>query len=61
MLWTAIGCLIAGVIVMIGMFVWQNRAIKNPDEWSRFNRYRGLLQIIYLLLYIAAAVLFLIW
>lgn len=61
MLWTAIGCLIAGVVVMIGMFVWQNRAIKNPDEWRRFNRYRGLLQVIYLLLYIAAAVLFLIW
>lgn len=61
MLWTAIVCLVIGVIVMIGMFVWQNKAIKNPDEWSRFNRWRMPLQVIYLLLFVAAAVLFILW
>lgn len=59
MLWTAIGCLIAGVIVMISMFVWQGRAIKDPSEWARFNRCRMPMMVAYLLLFIAAAVLFL--
>lgn len=61
MLWTAIGCLITGVIVMIGMFWWQGVAIRNPEKWSAFNRYRGIMQVAYLALFIAAAVLFLIW
>lgn len=59
MLWIAIGCLIAGVIVMISMFVWQGRAIKDPSEWARFNRCRMPMMVAYLLLFIAAAVLFL--
>ena len=59
MLRTAIGCLIAGIIVMISMFVWQERAIKNPSAWGRFNRCRMPMMVTYLLLFIAAAVLFL--
>ena len=36
MLWTAIGCFIAGVVVMISMFIWQGKAIKNHEEWGVF-------------------------
>ncbi len=61
MLWTAIGCLIAGVLVMIGMFWWQGVAIKSPEQWARFNRWRIWLMVVYLLLFMAAAVLFLVW
>lgn len=61
MLWTAIGCLIAGVVIMIALFVWQGQAIKSPEKWETFNRYRGLMQVLYLLFYVAAAVLFIIW
>ena len=59
MLWTAIGCFIAGVVVMISMFVWQGKAIKNHEEWAAFNRWRMPMMVAYLLLFIAAAVLFL--
>lgn len=59
MLWTAIGCLIAGVIVMISMFVWQAKAIKDPASWAKFNRGRMPMMVTYLLLFIAASVLFL--
>ncbi|RXE73002.1 hypothetical protein ED551_10810 [Muribaculaceae bacterium Isolate-013 (NCI)] len=59
MLWTAIGCFIAGVVVMISMFIWQGKAIKNHEEWGVFNRWRMLMMVAYLLLFIASAVLFL--
>ncbi|HAP29976.1 MAG TPA: hypothetical protein DCR26_07620 [Porphyromonadaceae bacterium] len=59
MLWTAIGCFIAGVVVMISMFIWQGKAIKKHEEWGVFNRWRMLMMVAYLLLFIASAVLFL--
>jgi len=43
MLWTAIGCFIAGVVVMISMFIWQGKAIKNHEERRVFNRRRMLM------------------
>ena len=61
MMWTAIGCLIAGVLVMIAMFIWQGTAIKDPEKWATFNRWRMPMMVTYLLLFIASAVLFLIW
>lgn len=61
MLWTAIGCLIAGVIIMIAMFWWQSAAIRNPESWAKFNKWRMPMMIAYLILFIASAVLFLVW
>lgn len=61
LMWTAIGCLIAGILVMIAMFIWQGKAIKDPEKWDTFNSWRIWMMVLYLILFIASAVLFLIW
>ena len=61
MMWTAIGCLIAGLILLVAMFVWNSTSAKDPARRAAYERNKGYLQIGYLLLFIASAVLFLIW
>lgn len=61
MLWAAIGCLIAAVIIFNAMWIWQSKASKNPEKLEVFLRYKTAMQISYFLLLVAAAVLFIIW
>lgn len=59
--WTAVGCLIAGVILLIMFFVGQSRSQDHPECAVRFNRYKGVIQVGYLLFFVAAAVLWFIY
>lgn len=61
MMWIAIGCLIVGLILLVTMFVWNSSSVKDPSKRAAFMKWQGLIQIGYLVLFIAAAVLFLIW
>lgn len=61
MMWIAIGCLIVGLILLIAMFVWNSASIKSPSKRASFQKWHGTLQISYLVLFMASAVLFLIW
>lgn len=60
-LWTAIGCLIAGVVLLIMFFIGQGRAQRDAECAVRFNRLKGYLQIGYLVFFVAAAVLWFIY
>lgn len=61
MMWTAIGCLIAGLILLIAMFAWNSAAAKDPAKMEKFKKWQGTLQVGYLIFFMASAVLFLIW
>ncbi len=61
MMWTAIGCLIAGFILLIAMFIWSAASKKDPAKRQSFKKWQGTMQVCYLLFFMAAAVLFLIW
>lgn len=59
--WTAVGCLIAGVILLILFFFGQSRAQNDAQCAVRFNRVKGMIQIGYLVFFVAAAVLWFIY
>lgn len=61
MLWTAIGCLIGGIVLLAIYFIGSYRATKSEECKVRYQKVKGYIQIAYFLLFVAAAVLFLIW
>lgn len=61
MMWTAIGCLIAGLILLISMFAWDSASSKDQSKRAAYETWRPRLQVGYLLLFMASAVLFLLW
>ncbi len=61
MMWTAIGCLIGGLILLIWMLIWNSTSQKDPASRASYTRWQGLMQVAYLALFMASAVLFLIW
>lgn len=61
MLWTAIGCLIGGIVLLGVYFVWDSVSSRDEERRRRFARWRPAVQVGYLVLFMAAAVLFLIW
>lgn len=61
MLWTAIGCLIGGLVLLAIYFIGDARSKKSEECKVRYTKVKGYIQVAYLLLFMASAVLFLIW
>ena len=42
MMWTAIGCLIGGLILLIWMLIWNSTSQKDPASRASYTRWQGL-------------------